>query len=297
MSNLLTFEEFCLNIKDLLQDEYSDDVVIREAVVHKNNNVTFRGVSMNTSGSNISPVIYLESYHSQFSKGRSLTEIVKEIQSILEEMSPKEDFDISCVTHWETAKDHVVCRLVNYELNKEMLESVPHWRFLDLVILFYYQVSADSNGAANTLIHNAIFEDWGISLDELYLQAKSNTQKLLGCKFSSLNNVLKEVTSEELSMTDDNMQMYVLTNRYNMNGAYTMLFDNVIKDISDNLNSDLFILPSSVHELLIVPAISGTDKEEFDFMVKAVNASELKPEDILSDHAYRYNRSTNSITM
>jgi hypothetical protein len=144
---------------------------------------------------------------------------------------------------------------------------------------------------------------WGITADDLYVLADENTPKLLNYDLRSMTDVLKEMLdeSDHSGITDDPSQslcsMYVLSNRHKLNGSSCMLYPGLLKRFADKLQSDLFILPSSVHEVIILPATDGHSHEELDEMVREVNRTQLSREDVLSDHAYVFSRELGEIIL
>ncbi len=160
------------------------------------------------------------------------------------------DMDTSFFSNYECVKERIVFKIIHYNQNKILLNSIPHIKFLDLAIVFYYLVQSVQFGNATILIYNSHLELWGKESYEIFQVAKVNSQRLLQYKVSHIEDILKEELDEELwpEIEEWDIPMYVLTNHTKLNGAACMLYPEVLKDFSLAVGSDLYLLPSSVHE-------------------------------------------------
>lgn len=296
------YSEFKQHILSDLQKRLGCDIHITIQDIIKNNDTHLDGLTLLSAGYNLSPTVYLNYYFKQYEDGRPLPDIVDDILKVYRDNRPSANIDISFFTDYDKVKSRIVFKLVNYERNRELLQKVPHYRFLDLSIVFNCLLESSPSGSATILIHNHHLSYWGITKDDLYALAQQNTPKLLSYDLRNMTDILKELfAGEEVSEdTPDAVAacpMYVLTNRYKLNGSGCILYQNLLRDFANRLQSDLFILPSSVHEVLIIPAGNQTTHQELSDMVKDVNSSQLSREEILSDHIYYFCRESNQITM
>jgi hypothetical protein len=216
---------------------------------------------------------------------------------------PTKSIDVRFFTQFENTKSKIAIKLINYEKNKTLLQDVPHIRFLDLAIVFYCLITMDEEvGNATILIHNSHLAYWNVTLEELFAIAKENTRKLLPEKISDMNDMLQELSKRQLISApmladEERYPMFVLTNERNLHGAACILYDDLLKQYAAQADTDFYILPSSIHEVILIPTTEDTCQEELSEMVMEVNASQLLEEEVLSDHAYYYSRKTNEITM
>ena len=186
-------------------------------------------------------------------------------------------------------------KLIHYEKNRELLKEVPHIRFLDLAVVFYYLIHLTAGEQATILIYNRHLPYWNVSTDTLFESAKINTPKLLPYYFDDIFSVLQNVSDLSEFSKNQLYPLYVLTNSEKLFGAAVILYPNLLSSIAKKMNHDLIIIPSSLHEVLLLPAEQGESSEEYSSIIQEVNLSELSPEEILSDHAYYYSRKTDSI--
>lgn len=298
----MNYQDFTQHILTELQAEFDSNVTITIQDIIKNNDTHLDGLTILSPEHNLSPTIYLNHYFHQYEKGRSLADIKQDILSVYRENCPSERIDISFFTDYDKIKSRIIFKLINYERNKELLQTVPHYRFLDLAIVFSCLIESAPAGTATILIHEHHLSFWNITRDDLYALALLNTPKLLQYDLRNMTDVLKELFCDEgtLPFNEDSSElcpMYVLSNQQKLYGAVCILYQNLLCDFANRLECDLYILPSSVHEVLIIPAYDHASYQELTDMVQDVNASQLSREEVLSDHVYYYSRETCQITM
>lgn len=260
--------------------------------VIKNNAVFMDGLVIVEQERNVSPTIYLEPFYEKFKQGESFEELIKEILLVYRESRLEEDVDISFFTDYEQARGFLFCKLINYKANEGLLKLVPHKRFLDLAIVPYCLLKNNAMGSASILIHHSHVDMWGIEEADVMWEAEKNTREAMGFAITSLTDLFEGMDSSKECSTEmkEEIEMYVLSNKYKLNGAICMAYKDVLAAFSERLKSDLYILPSSVHEVLLVPVCSRHDLDGLSEMVREVNAAQVDREDILSDHAYLYKR-------
>lgn len=298
------YSEFKQHILADLQNRLGSDIHVHIQDIVKNNDTHLDGLTLLCTKYNLSPTIYLNHYFKQYEMGHSLSDIEEDILNTYQENCPSRNIDISFFTDYDKVKSRIVFKLVNYERNRELLQDVPHYRFLDLALIFNCLVESSPSGSATILIHEHHLTYWDITRDDLYALAQQNTPKLLSYEIRNMTDVLKELFADDefAEMIPDSdisseHSMYVLTNRYKLNGSGCILYPNLLHDLAARLESDLLILPSSIHEVLIIPARNHSSPDELSDMVKDVNSSQLSREEILSDHIYYYSRENGQLTM
>lgn len=276
-------------------NECFGDVKVSCQSFSKNNGIILTGLTFKDS-MNIAPTIYLEPFFEQFKAGRALEEIVMEIKQIYLSNRAKQNIDISFFTDYEKVKDNIIFNIVNYEKNEELLKQIPHVKFLDLAIIFRCVVSCSSQDHATILIYNHHMTFWGVETEELYELAKSNTPRLYNYHFENLVNVLFDMCDVELDF-EEIFPMYVLTNKQKMWGACCMLYDDLISKIAEQLQADLYIIPSSIQEVILIPANIEKSVSKLNEIVTEVNSTQVSDEEVLSNHVYFFSRETGKITM
>ncbi len=270
--------------------------------VYRNNGEFLDGLVILENGVNIGPALYLNYYYRSMKSGDSFSKVYRDIVEQYEKNRTVDRINVDFFTDFEKIRGRIVMKLINREKNAELLKDAPHVPFLDLAIVFYCMFPIDSDiGTATILVRNAHMLLWGQSTDGLYAVAKENTKKLLPATLRNMNSILHGLATlpeyPSVIIPDDPLYpMYVLTNDQDFNGAVCMIYDGVMASHAEKFGSDFYILPSSIHEVILVPTGNDDRLADFGSMVRDVNATQLEPEDVLSDHAYYYSRADGKIT-
>lgn len=279
--------------------------------VLKNNSLELDSLVLLRKGKNFSPNIYLQTYYEAYKQGVKITELVQRLCNIYQNCNvPIVDDTFSY--SFDQMKSFIIYRLVSYERNQKLLEKVPHIRYLDLAITYHCLVREDEEGIGTIRITNEHMKHWGAHLKELHELAAENTKRLLPESIRSMEEVIRSMLMEEMSVTlkDRSEEMpismdtslprnnvYVLSNQKGINGAACLLYSNVLHDFSEQFHSDFYIFPSSIHELILVPTPDQDNGNSYSEMVREINATQLAREEILSDRVYYYSRERGLIVL
>lgn len=280
--------------------------------VTKNNGVTLDGLTLRRKGELVSPNLYLNGYYESYQMGKPLAVIMEEIYLQYQRMGAERELEMDDLTDFVAVRDKIIVRLVNYERNRTQLERCPHKQYLDLAITFRYIASCDAMGIASSLISDQEFENWGITMEELYSIALFNTMRILPWRLHSLtqmvtycvrqkapDRLVEELLADitELDRREDGIHMHVLTNEAGINGATCILYDNVLRQFATTIDCNLFVMPSSIHEVMLVPHREDTDAHFLAELVLEANQSTVGLVDLLSDHIYYYDRDTDQVSI
>lgn len=302
-----SFEEFKVavvdNIIDWLPERFSNAQVSLHEVT-KNNNLKLTGLTIRTGGSNVVPTIYLEGFYEKYESGVEFNDILKKIAEARLEHEVKESFDIGQITDFEQCKDKIRPRLIGAEWNKELLKECPHILIEDLAVIFSIELGTNGDRSMSATIRNEMIDTWKMTSDELYKVAVQNLSDFEEGMFCSMNEIIARMMLPELLeeydgnreaaeqmlqfLLPEEVKMYVLSNRAQIYGASMVLDEKTMKKVIEKVGSDFYILPSSIHECLIVPADKNFDTADLTKMVCDVNASEVSPEERLSNKVYKY---------
>jgi len=304
---MISFEEF----KEILREEVADiidgDVTI--VTVPKNNGVKLDALSVKCKSSNIAPVIYLSNYYKDYNNGRSIESIVDSITTICKRESDINNELINQFTDYSIMKDYIQTKLINRDTNAELLKTVPHREVLDLAIVCTLNIPfVEEHGEGSVLIDRRHMEIWGVIEDEMFNMATANSEEKNPAVIKSMNDVIKDMyinnimeeqEEDELCAMIDSVEpyLYMLTNTSKHNGAVTITYENILKDFANTRNCNLYILPSSIHEVLLVPAEDDMSVEQLRVMVQSVNRTDVNEIEVLSDNVYYYDRETDKITI
>lgn len=295
----MNYETFKTSAVTSLQKYFGEQVTVSLHSVTKNNNIQLDGLTIQEPSINIAPTVYLNYYYEDYLSGKSFGSVLDDIITAYHDNLPNENMDFSFFTDYNKVKYHIIYKLINYKQNLELLKDIPHFRFLDLAVVFCCFLPNTPNGNATILIHNHHLDFWNITADSLYELAIKNTPILLPCERKSMEEVLKEfsIDSFDYNSLSDIPMMHVLSNDIKLYGAAVILYPDVLAEFAKSKNSDLYILPSSIHEVLLLPKDQHTKVSDLNQIIQEVNTSQVLKEEILSDHVYCFDRSSGFITL
>ena len=305
---MMDFEEFKQEVKDNILDYLPEEFVdanVRIETVTKNNDVKLDGLVVITEDENIAPNIYLDGYYEAYKDGVDMDEILTRIAEVRLTAMPEQGFDVKDILDFDSVKDKIIPKLINAEMNQELLANRPHMMEADLAIQFMVQVDRSEDGVASCAIDNRMLEGYGIEVDELYQIAMENMERLDPAKVVSMNEILgdsliKDVMKHsnlseeeakiivEEQLPPDDIGMYVVTNESGINGATSILNDRAMEQVREAIGDDVLVLPSSIHEVIVIPNREDADMNGLVDMVQEINGSLVSPQEFLSDHVYTY---------
>ncbi len=277
--------------------------------VPKNNGTLLDGLCISPEDASIAPAVYLNSYYQRFQEGVPLEMLVEEILAIYQESSDALRTDFSLLQDFSQLKEKVAYKLIHTAANKTLLESVPSVPYLDLSIVFYLFLERNELGQMTALIHNSHLSMWGTSVEELYRLAAHNTPILFPPDLKTMAQVMGNILNDPQNDTQEGLDilldhllqaheispLYVLTNHSGINGACSILYPDLLKNFAKLLGADLVILPSSIHEVLLLPYSKEVSFDELSALVSHINQAEVPVEDRLSNHVYFYSRQTDQV--
>lgn len=288
-------ESFEQNVIDTLEKWLPGDTKFQIRKIMKPNDRVLDGLIISDEHTEVAPTIYLDPYYDAFTAGgATFDEIIENIFRLYKDNRTETSFDQESFLKWDKAKDKITYRLLNRKANEKFLEDVPFVSFLDLAVVFSYLITIDDAGQGSIVIHKCHAESWGVDADELYEAAKKNTAKLLPVEYKPMSEMLADLMpgSDDM-LPEDIPDMLVLSNKTKTYGAAAILYKDVLHDIAEKMNCDLWMLPSSVHEVLLLPKEGDANiLTDLSAMVREVNATQVPDGEILSDHAYLYDRKT-----
>ncbi|MBH1940131.1 hypothetical protein I5677_04380 [Mobilitalea sibirica] len=297
-------------VNELMGDGYS----VRIYKVVKNNSLELDSLVVLKEGKNFAPNIYLLPYYESYLEGTSIEELAKRLCCIYQHCSvPSMDQNFSY--ELEEMKPFIFYRIISYERNKKLLNMVPHVKYLDLALTYHCLVRNDDEGIGSIRITNEHIKLWDITVNELDALAYHNTKALFPATIRSMDEVLQGMLYDEFrgieedipsdlidhlnsnSYVTNQIKMYVLSNQKGINGASCLIYTDIIGAFANQINSDLYILPSSIHEIILIPKDKFCKKETLTRMVEEVNKTQVAYDEVLSNQVYLYSRKENKIVM
>ncbi|MCI8431840.1 MAG: hypothetical protein HFH83_01415 [Lachnospiraceae bacterium] len=301
----MTFEDFIEQVTEqilsYLPEEYEGaDVMVQE--VTKNNDQKLLALCIKRPEDRIVPNIYLESFYQMVQNGRKINKVLNAIslthQESMRESAQWQDFRVG---KYDTVKDNLYVMVLNREKNREYLTDIVHQDIPDTDITAVLRVLCgrdQEKGNASFLVKESMLEAWGVSGEGLLEQALKNTERLFPPKMLDLANIMYlDADDSILSKKLESYSQYVLTNDTKVHGAATLLFPNLLQEIGEATGGSFFILPSSIHETILIKDNGEMSAEELQRMVMEVNRTQVSPEEVLSDEVYCYDYRERKLTM
>lgn len=297
----MTYEQFVERMEERVRAALAPGRSVRLRSALKNNGRHRKGLVFTEAGVNTSPTIYLEEYYERYQAGSSFEEVAGQILALYGSVRMDRSWDGERLSRYENVKPRLICRLINRERNRDLLEEVPHVPYLDLAVVFHVLVDLEADDRiATMLVRREHLKWWHVTEEEVRRAAGENTEKLLPAEFKTLCAVLAQAGMEEPPVQADPAgayRMYVLTNSIQNFGASAILYKDVLKKIGAFLKEDFYVLPSSIHEVIILPESSAPSWRETAMIVKEINETQVMEEEVLSDTPYFYRRSEGALAL
>ncbi|HJB17252.1 MAG TPA: hypothetical protein IAA05_14650 [Candidatus Blautia excrementipullorum] len=303
----MNFEEFINTIKDTIKDylpeEYKDAEV--NLLENRKLNTHYTGLTVTRKGDTLAPTINLNALFENYGQQteNNLASVMEEVTSVIQHTPGK--FDIGRVMDYDRVKKNLFMKLSAAEKNADVLEHTPHITKEDLALTFHIMLDQGEKGTATTMITDKMMDAYGVDLEKLYQDALHNSPVIAPAQIENMGEVLERMMLEDmkaagapaeviqemekdLQETSRDNPMTVITNNRSTDGAAAIFYPGVMDQVGERLNGDYFILPSSVHEILVVPDDGNISFRELTDMVKEVNRTQVAPEDRLTDQVYHY---------
>ncbi|NSF20039.1 hypothetical protein G4434_16235 [Coprococcus comes] len=239
--------------------------------VTKNNGTRRTGILFKQEDSNLAPTIYLEEFYQKYLKGQQVPDLADSICSIYQEIRVKKTCDCQNLFDFNHVKEHIVYKLIRRDANEELLKQIPYEPFLDLAVVYYIQIDNTRFGSAAIQIRNEHLRYWRVEKEEIRRFAEKNTPRIYPVQIRQIVRFMYVATNEQCSL-----------------GAAVMRYPDFREKVRGMIRGDFYILPSSIHEVILVPESFGLEPERMQEMVKEINQTGVAPEEVLSDSVYYF---------
>lgn len=287
-------ERFIEEVKEKLAEQgYDMNVSVNEV---KKLNESYEAMTVTPEGARIGMNVNLEKFYEAYDEGRPLGEVVdKAIETIDHAINERPDFDIDSFTDYSQMKEKLAMEIVSAETNKEMLENVPHKNMEDMAVVYRFVLNSEEQGRASILVTNQMLDTMGITAEQLHKDAMEIAPQLNPAEIRGMSEVMVEMMGPEQAemmgitpVAPEDEQLFVATVPDKTHGASVLAYQNFMDQAAERVGGDFYILPSSIHEILIVPDNGRMQLQELEAMVRDVNATQVAPCDKLTDNVYHY---------
>lgn len=306
--------DFIKKLCTALEKEMGESCNLELQEVQKNNGVVLHGLMLRAEGRKVVPTIYLEPFWRAYEEGATFSQIVESASRICRQESRERNFDVGFFCCFEKVQTGICYELIGKKDNAALLQNIPHIDFLDMAICFYYACRGTELGQASILIRNAHMDMWGTDTARLLELAKQNTERLFPAQLLSMRELTRELADEgqenaaeevvgqgaagesaECQRVLAEVPMKVLSNVSRSRGAACILYEDTLRQAAEEYGEDFYILPSSVHEVILFPVSGEKHPERLLDIVREVNRTQMLPEEVLSDNVYYYRRKDRKI--
>ena len=278
------------SIKDYLPEKFSDAEVKVEPF--QKLNTAYLGLQVRRDDQTVVPNINLNGMFDEYQReghtmAAMLTVIAEQVQS-----SP--EIQTGWLKDYDQVKEHLFIRVSDAKENEAFLAMSPHKEVDGLAISYHIAFEGLHGVEASTPVSYKMMEMFGVTAEQLHADALESSQRLYPVKFRSMNEIMAEmmggIDADMMPMMgpQDGPQLMVLTNMQGIHGAGALFYPGQLDAIAQQVGSDFFVLPSSVHETLILADDGTAEPDSLQFMVREINQSTVAPEDRLSDFVYHY---------
>lgn len=300
------FEMFAKKFEEGVRRKVGKNIEVKVSKVSKNNGIMLTGLNLLKKGDSVAPTFYLEDYYKEYENGKPLALCVDEMIDIYNRVGVPDNIDLDEFENYDKVKNRLAIRLINAQNNKEMLEDMPHKYFADLAVVCQILYEMPMHSMGSVLVHNNHIVMWGKSADEVIFDAcqnalTANSMRICGIKdmltglLEAKSDFSEAEMEEELSKIDRFSDLiYVVSNKYKTYGASVIAYPGVAEALSNVFEGDYYIIPCSIHEVIIMPA-DFDDVTSLNETINYVNNNHVQKEEILSDHLYRYDSNLKSV--
>ena len=285
----MDYEQFLEQVKENLQERFPYmNVEIRS--VEKLQGESYTGISITPDGSNAGATMNLHSQYEMLQDGVPMAIVMERIGNLAADaINQIPQVDASTLSDYEQMKHTLIMQAVPVEPNRALLETIPHRTLDDIAIVYRFQLEHRESADATVLVTNQMLQSYGITAEQLMADAAVSAPQRNPLSLRSLGEVLAEMSGgmfepEEMGAPP----LLVATVPGAVNGAGVMGYPDFFKDAAEMIGGSFFVLPSSVHEILLLPDDGTMSARELSAMVSAVNSQEVMPEEQLGSEAYHY---------
>ena len=288
----MDYERFKEGFQDALKAELAvrgADVELTARRVDKMND-SYDAITVRPVESSIGVNISVEKAFAAYENGTPIPEIAEHFADAVEKgFRESPQVDLESLSDYEQMKSKLSMEVVSAEKNAELLESVPHERMEDMAVVYRFVLDQTDSGNGTILVTNQLLEQYGITKEQLRADAMENAPEIRPSEIRGMSEVMSELAPGMIpEVAPEDEQMFVATVPDKIHGAGVIAYPNFMEDAAQKMGGDFFVLPSSIHEVLLVRDNGQMTAKELENMVKEVNATQVEPADQLTDHVYHY---------
>lgn len=286
-------QEFAEDIKEKLSQRGYGDVMTSFHDIEKTNQ-NYEAISVVQAGSNIGVNFNIENAFASYEHTGDYEGVLASATGVIVGgLDQIPAVDVNVLMNYEVMKEKLSVEVISADANEELLAKVPHDRIEDLAVVYRFIMESNEDGRASILVNNDLIERMGVTHEQLRADALENSPEIRPVVIQGMNEVMKEMMGPEayemFGIPDDTEEMmFIATVPDKNSGAGVLAYQDFMDQAAEKIGGDFYVIPSSIHEILLVPDNGEVQAEGLKEMVQEVNATEVSPEEKLSDNVYHY---------
>lgn len=299
----MDFEEFRENLMEDLRDQIyqrtGNDCTVEATNVAKLQNAGYEGIVIRPEESPVGINLDAQALYNDYENGKNYEDVLEgAVRMTTEGFAHQPEFNIDDFSNYDVMKEKLSMQIVPTERNAEMLEKIPHKEIEDMSVVCRFVVGNDeTTGLGTILVNNDMLQNFGITEEQLFADAAKYAPDLRPSEILGMADVLAQMMGVDVSELGEQFglpenatetPMYVASTQDRTNGAGIIAYPGFMDMASEKLGGDFFLLPSSVHEVILIPDKGDGNYRDLESMVQEVNSTQVDPKDQLSDHVYHY---------
>ena len=296
----MTRDEFIREMKEelmqMLPEELKEDIELEETTVLKSNDQEHHGLTFKRETSEAAPTIYLDDAYARFTQGEELHTLAAELKdAYLGSLGMPEPMKIDL--EYDNIKDKLTVRLLEIKRNHDFLANTPYMTVGNgLAMVCDIRMDDGNEGSWRATVSQSMLESQNYDKRELFIAAMDNAQLIDPPVLVDMGRAMFTQEGENLLLRneplpkEDVSNMYVLTNTNGMLGSAALFYPDTREHIAEVIGESYSVLPSSQHEVLIIPDSAGISSKNLCEMVKQANECVVEPKDVLTDNVFHYDR-------
>lgn len=286
-------QEFAEDIKEKLSQRGYGEVMTSFHDIEKTNQ-NYEAISVVQAGSNIGVNFNIENAFASYEHTGDYEGVLASATGVIVGgLDQIPAVDVNALMNYEVMKEKLSVEVISADANEELLAKVPHDRIEDLAVVYRFIMESNEDGRASILVNNDLIERMGVTHEQLRADALENSPEIRPVVIQGMNEVMKEMMGPEayemFGIPDDTEEMmFIATVPDKNSGAGVLAYQDFMDQAAEKIGGDFYVIPSSIHEILLVPDNGEVQAEGLKEMVQEVNATEVSPEEKLSDNVYHY---------
>ncbi|WP_289600874.1 DUF5688 family protein [Allofournierella massiliensis] len=273
-----------------MRDRFPDFDISKQEV-SKLQGESYTGMAVRPENSEIGVTLNLQDFYKALGFGMFLEDVMDSIErSVVSAVRHMPHYDARVLEDYDRMKDALTVDLVPVAGNKEKLAQIPHKNVEDMALVYRFEEESSVYGSASILVTNEMLAVYDITADQLHEDAMKAAVQNRPAKLHNMNDVMRDMMGDMSGLVPMNepSPLWVATVEGGQNGAGVIQYPGFLDQAAEALGGDFYVLPSSVHEVLLVADDGSMEIGYLEEMVRSVNETEVSPAERLSDNVYHY---------